>query len=69
VIENNSNKDIIILMSIRQGFRQPKRRKEKESLLPQFVLIAIEGSLLEEKELKHVPNVFFYLLSIETLYY
>jgi hypothetical protein len=47
VIENNSNNDIIILMSIKQGFRQPKRRKEKENPLPQFMLIAIEGSLLE----------------------
>jgi hypothetical protein len=29
VIENNPNKDLIISMNIKQGFKQPKRRKEK----------------------------------------
>jgi hypothetical protein len=33
------------------------------------MLISIEEPLLEEEELKHVPDVFFYLLSMETLYY
>jgi hypothetical protein len=67
VIKNNTNKDLIVSMSIKQGFMYPKRRKEKET--PQFVLIIIEESLLEEEELKRVLNIFFYLLSIGTSYY
>jgi hypothetical protein len=67
VIKNNTNKDLIVSMSIKQGFMYPKRRKEKETL--QFVLIIIEESLLEEEELKRVLNTFFYLLSIGTSYY
>jgi hypothetical protein len=33
------------------------------------MFISIEGSLLEEEELKNVLDVLFYLLSIETPYY
>jgi hypothetical protein len=33
------------------------------------MLISIEGSPLEEEELKHILDVFFYLLSIGTPYY
>jgi hypothetical protein len=41
VIENNPNKNIIILMSIKQEFRQQKRRKGKET--PKFVSIQMKG--------------------------
>jgi hypothetical protein len=54
VIENNPNKNIIISMSIKKGFRYPKTRKGKENPLPPPILInSIEGSL---KELKQVSS-------------
>jgi hypothetical protein len=57
VIENNPNKNIIISMSIKQGFRYPKTRKGKENPLPPPILInSIEGSL---KELKQVSSRFY----------
>jgi hypothetical protein len=57
VIENNPNKNIIISMSIKQGFRYPKTRKGKENPLPPSILInSIEGSL---KELKQVSSRFY----------
>jgi hypothetical protein len=36
---------------------------------PKFVVITIEGSILEEEELKCVSDLFVYLLSIGTPYY
>jgi hypothetical protein len=33
------------------------------------MVITIEGPPLEEEELKHVPDLFVYLLSIGTPYY
>jgi hypothetical protein len=41
VIEYNPNKNLIVLMSIKQEFRQPKRRKGKET--PKFMLIQMTG--------------------------
>jgi hypothetical protein len=41
VIENNPNKNIIVLMSIKQKFRQSKRRKGKKN--PTFMLIQMKG--------------------------
>jgi hypothetical protein len=41
VIENNPNKNLIISMSIKQEFRQPKRRKGKEA--PKFMSIQMKG--------------------------
>jgi hypothetical protein len=43
-------------MSMKQGLREPKLRKEKETL--QFEFITIEGSLREEEELKCVSDIF-----------
>jgi hypothetical protein len=44
-------------------------QKEEKKRRLQFVVITIEGSLLEEEELKHVLDLFIYLLSIGTPYY
>jgi hypothetical protein len=64
VIENNPNKNIIISMSIKQGFRYLKRRKGKRD--PPILIYSNEGSL---KELKRVSRNLLYFLSIETPYY
>jgi hypothetical protein len=57
VIENNPNKNLIISMSIKQEFRQSKRRKGKKR--PQIRVNPIEGSL---KEFQGCFNeVFFYI--------
>jgi hypothetical protein len=41
VIESNTNKNLIISMSIKQEFRQQKEEKEKET--PKFVSIQMKG--------------------------
>jgi hypothetical protein len=41
VIENNTNKNLIISMSIKQEFIQPKRRKGKHT--PKFMSIQMKG--------------------------
>jgi hypothetical protein len=41
VIENNPNKNLIVSMSIKQEYKQPKRRKGKET--PKFMSIQIKG--------------------------
>jgi hypothetical protein len=43
VIENNPNKNIIVSMSIKQGFRYPKRRKGKGDPPPQLLSIQMKG--------------------------
>jgi hypothetical protein len=40
MIENNPNKNLIVSMSIKQGFRYPKKRKGKEA--PQFLSIQMK---------------------------
>jgi hypothetical protein len=47
VIENNPNKNLIVLMSIKQEFRQSKRRKGTRD--PQIHVNSNEGSLNEFK--------------------
>jgi hypothetical protein len=42
VIENNSNKNIIVSISFKLGFRYPKGEKEKEPP-PQFSSIQMKG--------------------------
>jgi hypothetical protein len=64
VIENNSNKNLIVSMSIKQELRQPKRRKGKRD--PQIRVNSNEWSL---KELKRCFKVFLYFLSIAIPYY
>jgi hypothetical protein len=56
MIENNLNKNLIISMSIKQEFRQPKRRKGKRD--PQIHVNSNEGSL---KEFKGVSTKFFHI--------
>jgi hypothetical protein len=56
VIENNTNKNIIISMSIKQEFRQPKRRKGKRD--PKIHVDSNEGS---SKEFKGILMKFFYI--------
>jgi hypothetical protein len=46
VIENNTNKDLIVSMSIKHKFRYPKKRKGKRD--PQIRTIQMKGLLLEE---------------------
>jgi hypothetical protein len=41
VIENNPNKNVIVPMSIKQEFSQPKRRNGKET--QKFVSIQMKG--------------------------
>ncbi len=41
VIESNTNKNLIVSMSIKQEFRQQKEEKEKET--PKFVSIQMKG--------------------------
>jgi hypothetical protein len=41
VIKNNTKKNLIVSMSIKQEFRQPKRRKGKET--PKFMSIQMKG--------------------------
>jgi hypothetical protein len=41
MIEYNPNKNLIVSMSIEQGFRERKRRKGKET--PQFLSIQMKG--------------------------
>jgi hypothetical protein len=69
VIKNNPNKNLIVSMSIKQGFKYPKRREEKETPPPQFVVITFYMSLFGEEELKHIPDLLIHLLSIGTPYY
>jgi hypothetical protein len=54
VIENNPNKNLIISMSIKQEFRQPKKKKRKRD--QKVCVNSNEGSL---KELKRCFYVFF----------
>jgi hypothetical protein len=56
VIENNPNKNIIVSMTIKQEFRQSKRRKEKRD--PQICVNSNEGSL---KEFKGVSTKFSFI--------
>jgi hypothetical protein len=56
VIENNPNKNLIISMSIKQEFRQSKRRKGKRD--PQIRVNRNEGSL---KEFKGVSMKFSFI--------
>jgi hypothetical protein len=62
VIENNPNKNLIISMSIKQEFRQLKKKKRKRD--QKVCVNSNEGSL---KELKRCFYVFF--LSIGIPYY
>jgi hypothetical protein len=64
VRENNTNKNLIISMSIKQKFRQPKKKKRKRD--PKIHVNSNEGSL---KELKRCFKVFLCCLSIEIPYY
>jgi hypothetical protein len=64
VIKNNPNKNLIIPMSIKQEFRQPKRRKGKETL--QIRVNSNKGSL---KKFKRCFKVFLCFLSIGIPYY
>jgi hypothetical protein len=64
VIENNPNKNLIISMSLKQEFRQSKRRKGK--IDPQIHVNSNEGSL---KEFKQCFKVFLCFLSIGIPYY
>jgi hypothetical protein len=64
VIKNNPNKNLIISMSIKQEFRQQKRRKRKRD--PKIYVNSNEGSL---RELKRCFKVFLYFLSIGIPYY
>jgi hypothetical protein len=64
VIENKPNKNIIVSMSIKQGFRYTKRRKGKRD--PRILIYSNEGPL---KEIKHVSKNLLYFLSIGTTYY
>jgi hypothetical protein len=64
VIENNPNKNLIISMSLKQEFRQSKRRKGKKR--PQIRVNLNEGSL---KEFKRCFKVFLCFLSIGIPYY
>jgi hypothetical protein len=65
VIENNPNKNLIISMSIKQEFRQSKRRKGKRD--PQIYVNPNEGSL---KEFQGCFRGFLlYFLSIGIPYY
>jgi hypothetical protein len=68
VIENKPNKDLIISMNIKQVLGNKNKKRKGDPPL-QFVVITIGGSLLEEEELKHVSDLFVYLLSIGTPYY
>jgi hypothetical protein len=56
MIENNLNKNLIISMSIKQEFRQLKRRKGKRD--PQIHVNSNEWSL---KEFKGVSTKFFHI--------
>jgi hypothetical protein len=62
VIENNSNKNVIVSMSIKQEFRQPKRRKGKRD--PQIHVNSNEGSL---KELERWFKIFFMFLEYRNI--
>jgi hypothetical protein len=55
VIKNNQNKNLIVSMSIKQGFRYQKGEKEKET--PPILIYLNEWSL---KELKHVSSHLLY---------
>jgi hypothetical protein len=57
MIENNPNKNLIISMSIKQGFRYPKRRKGKR--IRPILTYSNEGSM---KELKRVSSHLFIFL-------
>jgi hypothetical protein len=46
VIENNLNMDLIVSMSIKQRFRQQKRRKGKET--PSILVNSNEGSFIKK---------------------
>jgi hypothetical protein len=48
VIENNLNKDLIISISIKTEFREPKRRKGKETP-PPIIINSNEGSFIGER--------------------
>jgi hypothetical protein len=56
MIENNPNKNLIVSMSIKQKFRQPKWRKGKRD--PQIHVNSNEGSL---NEFKGVSTKFFFI--------
>jgi hypothetical protein len=64
VIENNPNKNLIVLMSIKQKFWQPKKKKRKRDT--KIRVNSNEGSL---KELKQCFKVFLCSLSIGIPYY
>jgi hypothetical protein len=64
VIENNPNKNLIVSMSIKQEFRQPKKKKRKRD--HKIHVNSNEGSL---KELKRCFKVFLYFFSIWIPYY
>jgi hypothetical protein len=64
MIENNPNKNLIILISFKQEFRQLKRRKRKGDL--QIYVNSNEESL---KEFKRCFKVFLCFLSIEIPHY
>jgi ribonuclease HI len=65
VIENNPNKNLIISMSIKQEFRQSKRRKRKRD--PKFVSIKMKG--LWRSSWVFQLSFLLYFLSIEIPYY
>jgi hypothetical protein len=58
VIKNNPNKNVIISMSIKQGFRYPKKRKGKETP-PPILVNSNEGSFIREKRSNNATRSFY----------
>jgi hypothetical protein len=57
VIENNPNKNVIISMSMKQGFRYPKKRRKRDP--PPILVNSNEGSFIGEKSSNNATRCFY----------